>query len=132
MVVGAAAGAHHTAVWTDTGELLTFGDGEYGRLCHGGEETELVPRLVEALAGKKVVGATAATSSQSDRSREDLIFTFGDGEWGQLGHGVPQNELVLVPRLVGALEDPESLKIKRRGSIGSIGDRVYNVISDAR
>ena len=31
-VVGASAGEHHTAVWTDAGELFTFGKGNYGRL----------------------------------------------------------------------------------------------------
>jgi len=36
-------------VWTETGELFTFGYGDWGRLGHGGEERELVPRLVEAL-----------------------------------------------------------------------------------
>ena len=33
-VVGAAAGGSHTAVWTDTGELFTFGEGFLERLGH--------------------------------------------------------------------------------------------------
>ena len=48
-VIGAAAGASHAAFWTDAGELFTFGNGNSGRLGHGGTEHELVPRLVQAL-----------------------------------------------------------------------------------
>jgi len=55
-VVGAAAGTDHTAVWTDEGELFTFGCGSV-QLGHGGDADELVPRLVGALAGQKVIGA---------------------------------------------------------------------------
>ena len=55
-----AAGWHTTVICNPQGGLFTFGCGTYGVLGHGGEESELVPRLVEALAGKKVVGAAAA------------------------------------------------------------------------
>jgi alpha-tubulin suppressor-like RCC1 family protein len=48
-VIGAAAGGDHTAVWTETGELFTFGNGYSGQLGHGREEEELVPRLVATL-----------------------------------------------------------------------------------
>jgi hypothetical protein len=87
-VVGVSAGDCHTAAWTAEGELFTFGYGRFGRLGHGGEETELVPRLVEVLAGKKVI-MIGATHGQL-------------GHGGAHGHrGGEQNEL--VPRLVKAL-----------------------------
>ena len=61
-MIGAAAGHAHTAVWTDDGELFTFGWGGRGNLGHGWEQHELVPRLVEALAGKRVIdGSTGCT-----------------------------------------------------------------------
>ena len=49
-IVGAAAGFEHAAAWTEDRELFTFGKGCGGRLGHGDEEDELVPRLVEAVA----------------------------------------------------------------------------------
>jgi len=59
-VVGAPAGAHHKAVWTEAGNLLTLGmETVEGWLGHGVEKNELVPRLVEALAGEKVIVAAA-------------------------------------------------------------------------
>ena len=50
-VIGASTGSHaaHTAVWTEEGDIYTFGDGGYGMLGHGGEQHEPAPRLVEAL-----------------------------------------------------------------------------------
>ena len=61
-MIGASAGTFQTAVWTEEGELFTFGDGMYGKLGHEGQQEELVPRLVEALSGKNVVGAAAGTN----------------------------------------------------------------------
>ena len=107
-VIGAAAGEEHTAVWTEAGELFTFGNGYYGRLGHGGTQDELVPRLVEALVGKMVIGAAAGNTHTVARTDEGELFTFGHGHDGKLGHGGTQNEL--VPRLVEA----QLLALQRR------------------
>ena len=58
-MIGAPAGSTDTAVWTDAGDLFTFGDRGCVQLGHGGEQGGFVPRLVEAPGGKKVVGASA-------------------------------------------------------------------------
>jgi len=87
-VVGAAVGYNHTAVWTAPGELFTFGDGGYGQLGHGGPlvyQTELVPRLAEALAGKKVLGAAAGYFHTAAWTGAGELFTFGAGKDGKLG-----------------------------------------------
>ena len=52
-VAGASAGHIRTAVWTEAGELVTFGYGVYGQLGHGGVENKLMPRLVEGLIGEQ-------------------------------------------------------------------------------
>jgi RCC1 and BTB domain-containing protein len=48
-VVGASGGFGHTVVWTEGGEVYTFGCGENGKLGHGDEGSELVPKEVGAL-----------------------------------------------------------------------------------
>jgi len=102
--------ATFTAVWTEAGELFTFGQGFRGQLGHGGVESERVPRLVEALVGKKVAAAAAAVGSDHTVVWTDAgeLFTFGDlmkghvhVDCGMLGHGVQKGEY--VPRLVDAL-----------------------------
>ena len=77
-VVGATSGECHTAAWTDEGELFTFGDGRHGKLGHGGTQNEPVPRLVESLAGNKVIGAAAGVDHTAVWSEEGELFTFGE------------------------------------------------------
>jgi alpha-tubulin suppressor-like RCC1 family protein len=100
-VVMAAAGGGHTVVWLEDGRVFTFGNGESGQLGHGGEEDELVPRLVEGLAGMKVVGAAAGMSHTVVWLEDGRVLTFGDGADGRLGHGGQEDEL--VPRVVEGL-----------------------------
>jgi alpha-tubulin suppressor-like RCC1 family protein len=91
-VAGAATSSRHTVVWTAAGELFTFGQGEHGQLGHGppgshGDVNEYVPRLVESLAGKVVVGATASASHTVVWTEDNQAFACGNGEFGQLGIG---------------------------------------------
>jgi len=86
-VVGVAAGSGHTAAWTEEGELFTVGYGQHGELGYGGTQEERVPRLVDALGGKKVVGAAAGDDYTAVWTEEGELFTFGYGYYGQPGHG---------------------------------------------
>jgi len=79
-VVGAAAGCYATAAWTDQGELFTFGMGSHGNLGHGGKEHEFERRLVEALAGKRVIGASAG-------ERHTVVWTEAGESSSPLGMG---------------------------------------------
>jgi len=84
VIISAAACECHTAVWTESGELFTFGTGVLGSLGHGGKEEESVPWLVEALAGKKVIG-TAAGSHTGVWTDAGELFTFGRGTFARAG-----------------------------------------------
>jgi alpha-tubulin suppressor-like RCC1 family protein len=82
-VVGVSAGNSHTAVWTDAGELFTCGDGGFGTQGHGGLQTELVLRLVEALEEADIHSYdfyVCFMTQQRDQAGE--IFTFGYGASG--------------------------------------------------
>ena len=50
-----ACGSSHSAAITSSGELYTWGCGEYGRLGHGDNVTQLRPKQVKALAGQRLV-----------------------------------------------------------------------------
>uniref|UniRef100_A0A3B3ZI62 Uncharacterized protein n=1 Tax=Periophthalmus magnuspinnatus TaxID=409849 RepID=A0A3B3ZI62_9GOBI len=49
-----ACGSSHSAAITSSGELYSWGLGEYGRLGHGDNTTQK-PQMVEGLRGKKIV-----------------------------------------------------------------------------
>jgi len=52
-------------------------DQEMPELGHGGEGTELVPRLVEALAWKEVIGTAAGARHTAIWTEVGLLITFG-------------------------------------------------------
>ena len=103
-VVGVAVGAYHMAAWTDAGGLFTFGREKDGRLGHGSLRGQAKPRMVQALAGKKAIGASAGMSCTAVWTDAGELFTFGRGERGILGHGEHQLlPVVSVPTPVEAL-----------------------------
>ncbi|KAF5273445.1 hypothetical protein FQA39_LY07462 [Lamprigera yunnana] len=84
-----ACGSSHSAAITSSGELYTWGLGEYGRLGHGDNVTQLKPKQVKALIGHRIVQVAcgsrdAQTLALSD---ENLVFSWGDGDFGKLGRG---------------------------------------------
>ncbi|XP_033140913.1 PH, RCC1 and FYVE domains-containing protein 1 isoform X1 [Brassica rapa] len=111
-----ACGPWHTAVVASSGQLFTFGDGCFGALGHGDRTSSSVPRVVESLSEVRVMKVacgfwhTAAvvevTNEASDAelySSCGQLFTWGDGEKGQLGHG--DNSAKLLPECVTSLTD---------------------------
>ena len=121
-----ACGGFHTAVLTDDGRVYTWGDGRLGQLGNLARKHNMhsTPRLVEYLVSYKVTVSYIAcgqyhTAAVSNSGR---LFTWGSGKWGQLGHGVRQDER--FPRKV----DTE----KALGSFIKVacGDRHTAVLND--
>ncbi|KAL2904511.1 PH RCC1 and FYVE domains-containing protein 1 [Bienertia sinuspersici] len=110
-----SCGPWHTAVVLSTGQLFTFGDGTFGVLGHGDRLGYPAPREVEALRGQRTLrvacGAwhTAAivdmleseVSFDRSFSATGKLYTWGEGDKGQLGHG--DKEAKLLPECVEAL-----------------------------
>ncbi|XP_017066913.1 probable E3 ubiquitin-protein ligase HERC2 [Drosophila eugracilis] len=84
-----ACGSSHSAAISSQGELYTWGLGEYGRLGHGDNATQLKPKLVAALAGRRVIQvACGSRDAQTLALTEDgAVFSWGDGDFGKLGRG---------------------------------------------
>merc|ERR1712169_105093 len=53
-MVQLACGANHTAAITDSGQLYTWGYAVNGRLGHGDEEDQKIPKIVAPMQGKQV------------------------------------------------------------------------------
>uniref|UniRef100_A0A3B3QN49 E3 ubiquitin-protein ligase HERC2 n=1 Tax=Paramormyrops kingsleyae TaxID=1676925 RepID=A0A3B3QN49_9TELE len=96
-----ACGSSHSAAITSSGELYSWGLGEYGRLGHGDNTTQLRPKLllqVKVLLGHRVVQvACGSRDAQTLALTDELVFSWGDGDFGKLGRGgsegcnIPQN-----------------------------------------
>uniref|UniRef100_A0A3P9BK00 E3 ubiquitin-protein ligase HERC2 n=1 Tax=Maylandia zebra TaxID=106582 RepID=A0A3P9BK00_9CICH len=94
-----ACGSSHSAAITSSGELYSWGLGEYGRLGHGDNTTQLRPKLVKVLLGHRVIQVACGSRDAQTLALTDegFVFSWGDGDFGKLGRGgsegcnVPQN-----------------------------------------
>lgn len=84
-----AAGSNHSAAVTSSGELYTWGLGEYGRLGHGDNLTQLTPKRVESLVGQRVVQVSCGSRDAQTLALVEggLVYSWGDGDFGKLGRG---------------------------------------------
>ena len=57
--------------------MLTFGEGEHGKLGHDGEDRGYVPRTVDALVRKRVVQVAAGGGHAAVLTGEGEVLTFG-------------------------------------------------------
>ena len=95
-----SAGHAHSLVTSGT-ETWSFGWGRYGMLGHGGGEHEAVPRLIEALNCVVVKQVAVGDCHSKVLTTEGLVWTWGNGSRGQLGHG--NTDHLDVPQRVGDL-----------------------------
>ncbi|KAI8020712.1 PH, RCC1 and FYVE domains-containing protein 1 [Camellia lanceoleosa] len=130
-----SCGPWHTALVTSAGQLFTFGDGTFGALGHGDRGCTCIPTEVESLKGLRtlrvacgvwhtaaVVEVETETSSSEpfESSSSGMLFTWGDGDKGRLGHG--DKEPRLVPELVAALVDVSFFYTMGSTDYGQLGN----------
>ncbi|XP_039118003.1 PH, RCC1 and FYVE domains-containing protein 1-like isoform X2 [Dioscorea cayenensis subsp. rotundata] len=100
-----ACGEFHTCAVTLSGDLYTWGDGNYnlGILGHGNIVSHWIPKRVNGpLDGIHVSSISCGPWHTAIVTSSGQLFTFGDGTFGVLGHG--DRSSVSVPREVGSLK----------------------------
>ncbi|OMO98208.1 Zinc finger, FYVE-type [Corchorus capsularis] len=112
-VLSIACGTWHSALATSNGKLFTFGDGTFGVLGHGDQESVAYPKEVQMLSGLKTIKVacglwhTAAIVEVIGQSGANIssrkLFTWGDGDKYRLGHG--SKDTYLLPTCVSSLID---------------------------
>ncbi|KAH7285019.1 hypothetical protein KP509_33G007900 [Ceratopteris richardii] len=151
-VAAVSCGTWHTALFTSSGQLFTFGDGTFGVLGHGDRCSLYTPKEVESLKGLRTIGVACgvwhtaaivdvmAGPSGSTICSSGKLFTWGDGDKGRLGHGDRQQRL--VPTCVGALVEHNlcqvacghSLTVVQTdaGHVYTIGSPVYGQLGNEK
>lgn len=86
-VAWVACGYYHSALVTADGELYTFGERDNGKLGLPTKKlaNHRVPQKVEGI--KDRVHQVACGGGHTVALTEDCLYTFGLGQFGQLGHG---------------------------------------------
>jgi len=105
-------GPFHSALLSADGCLFTWGEGAFGALGHGSLASQLRPRRVEALADHSILQVACGVwhSAAVGCSKRDAggaapracLFTWGNGEAGQLGIGTRTSTMLPVS-VVGEL-----------------------------
>ena len=86
--VQVSVGGQVTAAADASGKVHTWGFGGSRKLGHGSCNNEMVPRVLQALASVFVTRVTCGHFHVAAVTSVGSIFTWGDGEFGKLGHGV--------------------------------------------
>jgi alpha-tubulin suppressor-like RCC1 family protein len=117
-VSAVSANQNHSIVLSGEGHIYTFGKDGSGQLGHGyspnipGGQTsrgsdagvsQYSPRRIESLLGVKICGVAAGWDHSLAVSSTGSLYTFGSGQFGQLGHGDNLRDQ-FTPMLVAALQ----------------------------
>ncbi len=104
---------------TERGEVYSWGWNIYGQCGHGsfGDKNQLLPRVVEALAGARIRSASAGGAHSLVVTEEGALYSFGYGSKGQLGHGSDGHER--FPKMVDALRNVH-IAVAAAGSVQSL------------
>eukprot|EP00501_MAST-03F_sp_TOSAG23-6_P002659 GSMAST32.ASY1.ANO1.2805.1 assembled CDS len=97
-IVQIAAGFRHSMALTSDGVLFSWGDGFDGRLGHGYVQNTDVPVVIESLRNENIIQISAGIAHSMALTGDGTLYTWGDGEKGNLGHG--DFEFQFVPKKV--------------------------------
>ena len=89
-----SAGGLHNISLTADGTAWSWGYGGAGLLGHGDEQRQLLPKKIEAFAGQRVVAVSAGDGHSLATTADGVVWSWGYGSDGRLGHGDRQNQLL--------------------------------------
>ncbi|XP_048491147.1 PH, RCC1 and FYVE domains-containing protein 1 isoform X2 [Beta vulgaris subsp. vulgaris] len=107
-----ACGEYHSCSVSTSGDLFTWGDGMHhaGLLGHGTDASHWIPKRISGpLEGVQVFSIACGTWHSALTTCNGILFTFGDGSFGVLGHG--DREVVPYPREVQQLSGLKTIKV---------------------
>ncbi|XP_013767854.1 E3 ISG15--protein ligase HERC5-like [Pundamilia nyererei] len=108
-VVQVAAGGEQSFALSVSGGVFSWGRNDCGQLGLGDTQDRHTPTPVHYLNMKKTVSISCGKDHTAALTKDGAVFTFGSGQYGQLGHNSLQNEQ--RPRLVAELWGAKVTKV---------------------
>ena len=90
-VLEVECGESHSLALTESGRVLAWGNGKFGRLGHGNENDVGRPTVIDGLLGMKCIKVSAGRSTNMvltvNEKNEKTVWSWGRGDDGRLGSG---------------------------------------------
>ena len=98
-----ACGANHCLALDHNWNVYSWGNGQGGRLGHGDETGENIPKEITTLKEQKIFLISAGEANSAAITQRNELYIWGVGLNGRLGNGKTSN--VLRPTIVEDLKD---------------------------
>ncbi|XP_075998044.1 putative E3 ubiquitin-protein ligase HERC3 [Genypterus blacodes] len=108
-LVQIAAGGDQSFALSVSGNVFSWGRNNCGQLGLGDTTDRRTPTAVHSLNLKKTIAISCGKDHTTILTKDGAVFTFGSGQYGQLGHNSFTDEL--HPRLVAELSEAKVTKI---------------------
>ncbi|XP_075998043.1 putative E3 ubiquitin-protein ligase HERC3 [Genypterus blacodes] len=108
-LVQIAAGGDQSFALSVSGNVFSWGRNNCGQLGLGDTTDRQTPTAVHSLNMKKTIAISCGKDHTTILTKDGAVFTFGSGQYGQLGHNSFTDEL--HPRLVAELSEAKVIKI---------------------
>ena len=94
-----SAGWQYSLALAADGSVWSWGYGGLGRLGHGDEQDQLLPKKIEAFIGQRVIAVAARARHSIAIPADGALFAWGKGEDGCLGHGEDLSNQLLPKKI---------------------------------
>merc|ERR1719491_1687050 len=105
-----ACGAHHSFIVSHSGAVYAWGKNNKGQLGLGDTDDRIFPTQVRSLRNQKICHVACGAEHTVCLTEEGGVFSFGSGQYGQLGHGSKSDEQ--LPRKIIELMGTEVTQIE--------------------
>lgn len=85
-IISVGCGQRHTVFLTNDGEVLSCGDGEYGRIGTGNTSDAVVPEPLDSLSSEDIVQIAVGYDHNLALTAKGTVYSWGRNHQGQLGH----------------------------------------------